>query len=795
MRPRRFPRFSFRRTCRSRQPEQFRWVRTHAPAALSAILGLIMCIAAISTPRSVALAATSNAGATTATAIVAKTAAAVEILERPAAALEHLFSRIPPGAAPSGVLYDRALGLSRIEELDGSSGAPAISAARWRQLYFELRRSSDDPSRLPKSEFLRQEAASSRPGDAIPIAVLDYGYDRLREDALERDLAQIDDGRLSFRPGALESKRVFAAAAMREISYHGARAEFTLSSRWRFSNLERQPHLNQIDADDGRGFREIPVNGHFNAHYAADGRKMLRLRTVYMDGSVAEAAFTVQVAALETPAPDDTLQLTASIPYEGEVAQGEAYLYLADNHATVTQPMVMVEGFDLDNDMNWHELYALLNAENLLEDLRAAGYDIVVLNFADATDYIQRNSTLVVELIQKIQQRIAPQTHFMLTGASMGALCCRFALAFMEENDLECRVDTYLSFDGPHQGANIPLGLQYWLDFFSDDSEDAAHLLSRLDRPAARQLLVYHHTTPPTATAVPDSLRGVFLDDLTVLGDYPTQLRMVAIANGSGMRQDQGFPGGTQIIQWEYDSWLIDIRGNVWAVTDGSSQQIFEGLINPILIPTTSENVTVSGTELYDNAPGGWRASMAQADSSEAPYGDIIALYDNHCFIPTVSALDLDVGNLFYDIAGNSNLAALTPFDAVYFPTGNQEHVAVTTENAAWIKAELFATPTATPPPTLSNQLALLRQNVPNPFNPRTSILLDVFQPARVRLDVFDLRGRRIRNLLDAQLPPGQRVLQWDGFDQFGRQVGSGVYLLKLQAGNETQSRRMVLLR
>ena len=134
--------------------------------------------------------------------------------------------------------------------------------------------------------------------------------------------------------------------------------------------------------------------------------------------------------------------------------------------------------------MNWDELYELLNTENLVEDIRAAGYDIVVLNFDDATDYIQRNSLLLVDVLQEIQARIDPRAHYALAGASMGGLCSRYALSYMEQNGLDHRVATWISFDGPQAGANIPLGMQYWLNFFRDQSADAEFLLSRLDRPA-----------------------------------------------------------------------------------------------------------------------------------------------------------------------------------------------------------------------------------------------------------------------------------------------------------------------
>jgi hypothetical protein len=363
----------------------------------------------------------------------------------------------------------------------------------------------------------------------------------------------------------------------------------------------------------------------------------------------------------------------------------------------------------------------------------------------------------------------------------------------MEQNGLAHRVNTFISFDAPQSGASIPLGLQYWLDFFSGESADAAFLLSRLDTPAARQLLTYHHQTPASSTANADPLRADFLADLAALGDYPTEPRLVAIANGSGTQQDQGFAAGAQIIRWQYDSLLVDIRGNVWAVSDGASQRIFEGLINPFLLPSESLDVTVAGTRPFDNAPGGSRASMAQADSTEAPYGDIVALHANHCFIPTVSALDLATDDLFFDVAGQADLLSLTPFDAVYFPTENQGHVAITGQNALWFKSELFASPTATPPIVAHG--ARLAAILPNPFNPRTTLHLEIYEAGPARLDIYDLRGRLVAALLDEEVQPGRRRVDWDGRDDSGVNVASGVYVARLAHGTTVTTRTMALVR
>src|SRR5262249_13182053 len=155
---------------------------------------------------------------------------------------------------------------------------------------------------------------------------------------------------------------------------------------------------------------------------------------------------------------------------------------------------VVVEGFDLDNSMNWDELYETLNQQGLADSVYARGFDAVVLNFADATDYVQKNAFVVEELIAEVQAAIAPTQTIAVVGASMGGLCSRYAIAYMETHAPPHRVRTWIAFDTPHLGADIPLGVQYWVDFFASQSADAASLRDALNRPASRQMLVYHYT-------------------------------------------------------------------------------------------------------------------------------------------------------------------------------------------------------------------------------------------------------------------------------------------------------------
>ncbi len=84
----------------------------------------------------------------------------------------------------------------------------------------------------------------------------------------------------------------------------------------------------------------------------------------------------------------------------------------------------------------------------------------------------------------------------------------------------------------------------------------------------------------------------------------------------------------------------------------------------------------------------------------------------------------------------------------------------------------------------------------PNPFNARTGIEFGLPEATRVRLAVYDLAGRRVRALLDGiELGPGAHGADWDGLDESGRAVGSGVYVLTLDADGRRLTRRLTLLR
>jgi len=693
----------------------------------------------------------------------------------------------------TGRLADRAVPMVDRAQFHGSAEAPPVSPQAWRQLLHEMHQASVEPTDWPEPGSALDRARSLREDGMVALALLDVAYEALDPEAFSEGRITITDDRLVASNEWLVQHRAVAASALLPNIYNGQATSFILPADL---HVVDESLTMEIDADDGLGFREFVVDQPLTVHYRSTGTRTLTVRLTDSHGNIRHARFEVHIQALVTPEPSATWPLTAGIPHDGAFATGEAFIYLADGHHQVTDPVVVVEGFDLDNSLNWPELYDLLNQQNLLEDLRTAGRDLVVLNFTEATDPIQRNAYLLVELLQTVDAQLSAGTTYPVVGASMGGLVTRYALSWLENGGGGHHCSLFVSFDVPHGGADIPLGVQSWLEFFQGESTEAAAMLERLNRPAARQMLLYHYTALDGSTAGPAPQYAAFHADLASVGGWPNGPRLVAVVNGSGVGSSQGFNAAAQVIEWEFESLLVDIVGNVWAVPDGSSHVVFDGLIDLIWpLPDTQRTVTVAGSAPWDGSPGGYRNTFAQLDDTSVPYGDLQALHDNHAFIPTVSSLAIPDVDPFFDLQGAPDLLGLTPFDAIYIPAENQEHVEVTVEGKGWLLEEILGSTTEVAGEVDLPSSLQLHGAAPNPFNPRTVISFSLPTPGPARLWIVDARGRRVRELLRGELAEGYHQVTWDGRDQSGRGVAGGVYLAVLEQQETRVAQRLTLVR
>jgi hypothetical protein len=505
--------------------------------------------------------------------------------------------------------------------------------------------------------------------------------------------------------------------------------------------------------------------------------------------------------------------ITANIAYQGYgesqpyFGQGEYEIFLDNVDGILDRPVIVLDGFDPGDGRGIGALYASLSygGQNLADELRDLGFDIVILNAPNYTtdgydingggDFIQRNAMVLVALIQEINAQKQGNEELVVLGPSMGGLIGRYALAYMEQQGLPHETRLYLSFDSPHRGANIPISLQYLINYFAvvgGDPMAQATVDFVLNSSAAKQMLIDHllgHLAAGSDLEQDPNLllpfgapnfRDAFQQELDDLG-FPQNVRNVTMINGAIEGTTIGSPGMEVVnTSIEVDA-LTDIEivlyftpsaGQSITVTDVST--FFIGI--PISTfsadaesPTTSDGI--------DSAPGGTgniSAALAGGGGSPVLQEFIDALnQDEYSFIPTMSALAIDTDNWH----GTADLS-LSPFDNIEASTINSSHVSLTQSMANFAIIEIFG--------SLSNDDFAI-DTAPVLLNPvKEAINLyfpHIWQERAVGARIYSLDGRLIAEKDWARV---EQNLRWD------LMLPQGVYLIELQNGAQTINLRLI---
>ncbi len=88
-----------------------------------------------------------------------------------------------------------------------------------------------------------------------------------------------------------------------------------------------------------------------------------------------------------------------------------------------------------------------------------------------------------------------------------------------------------------------------------------------------------------------------------------------------------------------------------------------------------------------------------------------------------------------------------------------------------------------------------LDQNYPNPFNPETEIRFSIPRTADVKLTVFNILGQKVRSLVNARMEPGYYKARWDGRNNAGVKVSSGIYIYRFESAGFVKDMKMILLK
>ena len=368
----------------------------------------------------------------------------------------------------------------------------------------------------------------------------------------------------------------------------------------------------QANFDDGGGYRNLTPDVPENVIYSATGEKTILFRVNYTDGSYKESRTKIEVKEVDGMAGGRSLggaryvgganadQFDFPRPdfqppreFLGEFGRALVTVEYTNAPREIRRPLIVVEGFDA-----WHILtpedprqnfsFQRFISRNVLERgvnvtinythngtfyptlsdaLEGEQYDLIFIDFEDGADYIQRNAFLVENVIEWVNSRKQPLNGVMqqnvVMGFSMGGLVARYALRDMEQNVIPHDTRLYVSFDSPHQGANVPLGFQAMVSHLNGTGigfglpgiiinptgltfgrlvPQLGRAFQMLNTPAARQMLRYQVNGSGSLIFNDNSTQTEFINEYSGMG-YPQLggIRNVVIANGSECGANQGY--------------------------------------------------------------------------------------------------------------------------------------------------------------------------------------------------------------------------------------------------------------
>jgi hypothetical protein len=225
------------------------------------------------------------------------------------------------------------------------------------------------------------------------------------------------------------------------------------------------------------------------------------------------------------------------------------------------------------------------------------------------------------------------------------------------------------------------------------------------------------------------------------------------------------------------------------AMQDIIVRRSLEWLANGMWPDTEQPTVTVTYPNGGEELTGGqeYTLTWSAADNVGVTSIDILASWDGGATYPTTIA------------AGGSNDGAFGW--AVPDTACTTVRVRVVAHDAAGLaqfddsNANFTIAADTGIPGGPGHQVFGLRQNVPNPFSPGTTIAYSIPRTARVELVIYDVSGKLVRHLVEQELPAGEHATVWDGRDDAGLAVASGIYFYNLVANGRELARKMILLR
>ena len=585
------------------------------------------------------------------------------------------------------------------------------------------------------TELLEAKVKQYTDAGKIPIVAMYMKYDHISDSAFVDSLLYFDQSDTSIHDVAgrtaspFSTSSVFAAATGVGEIQQGI-CKFILPSDLYLSNMDKTLSKAEIKLGAQAQWQEMTMNTDLSADLSnIEGDLVFELRFTYSDGTIKISHTPVKFYKTD-PYVDayqnatDTWNISPTSNYYGATVN----IAYGCGKTKLTKPFIIVEPFDPTDKMNFGKTMKELvyKSPELIKEMEAQGYDLVYIDFTYNVDYLERNTAVVQEVINRVNTEKAANGSSepnVILGISMGGVLGKNALRLMEIANVDHQTKTFFSLDAPHRGAYIPLSLQWFMHDIEAMSYDRIHIpfignfqyykldaktlkaLNIIKSPAAEQLLVGNIFDNSNACAT-------FFNTYNNNGALQ-HCNEFALTNGSisGKKQQYDIslinyadvPDGSLLgLIMEFGKDITPMNMGLAGYTLKSDmlfkfyglsytpQMIYKGVaklhlymyITGTLVDYGFDpiNTEINGFGLpIDNAPGGY-ASISDMGMDINSIKKSMGLYglniysSNFCFVPTISSLNIqNTFDLYYDVIGHSTINHISygSFTGnVYFPTG-----------------------------------------------------------------------------------------------------------------------------
>jgi hypothetical protein len=649
-----------------------------------------------------------------------------QTLEKNIETYHQIFDQVRPNTHflfNRGFLDTKQLELYKLKQENEVEGFVILNPSKWQLLYNSIALSDQSGSKKLKDidhlmKLDNQEATSP---SIIQIGVIDILGEYIDSDLIS---TYFDKSNQKIKPNAPFKEIQLFGISNLQATVSSADVQFEIDPELYFTNSKNKATGIEIDFDNGKGFQYFQfTKQRVSVHYGSIGKKNIKYKLITPQGTYLSYS-TINVLSIKYTKPDKLLQNTSNVNAKVTNEISGAGIYLGCDNK-LDKPIIIVEGFEVLSNLHPSDYFAKYNNAGFWNAIKDFGYDLVFVDFPNNQNPIADNASVLENIIQEVNLKKEGHFENIVIGESMGGLVARVALAQMEKNNIDHQVGLYVSFDAPHKGANIPLGIQklatdalninlikvidslsdLWTVFASISLNGIGILadikglnlankaIGSLKSPAARNMLIRHNDY--LGEISPDF--KAFQSFLATTG-YPNESRNIALINGSDIstRQSAQDNNGTldigeKYINENFSNCLLKYKIEAMVSPINTSQKISDieiETLNPLFIfpcvltkYTDKKGYANFDDKPYDLSPGG-HIGLGKEDK-----------YKEFSFVPTISAIDLDQGivdgsnglffmNQYSFSRSKFNIVKTnqTPFDDIYSTSINSQHVQINSD-------------------------------------------------------------------------------------------------------------------